>query len=108
MAARGGNPYYLFAQGLAQYRQGSFDEAIKLMNGGAASVMGPSPRLVLAMAQYQKGQKVEARKTLAAAVASHDWNDAKATNHDAWIIHILRREAEALIGANRPKPGPVP
>ena len=72
------------------------------MNGGAASVMGPCPRLVLAMAQYQKGQKDEARKILTAAVASHDWNDAKATNHDAWITHILRREAEALIKPDRP------
>ena len=78
------------------------------MTGEAATVMGPSPRLVLAMAQHQKGQKDEARKTLAAAVASHDWNGAKATNHDAWITHILRREAEALIGADRPEPGPVP
>ena len=59
-------PYCLFAQGLARYRQGRFDDAIKLMNGEAASVMGPSPRLVLAMAQHQKGQKDQARKTLAA------------------------------------------
>ena len=42
--------------------------------------MGPSPRLVLAMAQYQKGEKDQARKTLAAAVASYDWNAAKATS----------------------------
>ena len=90
-------PYFLFAQGLARYRQGRFDDAIKLMNGEAASVMGPSPRLVLAMAQYQKGQKDQARKTLAAAIASYDWSAAKADNHDAWIAHILRREAEALI-----------
>ena len=97
VAAPGANPYCLFAQGLARYRQGRFDDAIKVMNGEAAAVMGPSPRLILAMAQYQKGQKDVARKTLAAAVTSHDWNDAKATNHDAWSIHILRREAEALI-----------
>ena len=101
-------PYCLFAEGLAHYRRGRFDDAIKLMNGEAASVMGPSPRLVLAMAQYQKGQKDQARKTLAAAAASHDWNDVKATNHDGWITHILRREAEALIGADRSEPGPVP
>ena len=95
-------PYFLFAQGLARYRQGRFDDAIKLMTGEAASVMGPSPRLVLAMAQYQKGQKDQARKTLAAAIASYDWSAAKADNHDAWIAHILRREAEALILRNLP------
>jgi serine/threonine-protein kinase len=60
------------------------------------------------MAQYQNGQKDQARKTLAAAGASHDWSAAKATNRDAWISHILRREAEALVGAERPGPGPVP
>ena len=47
------------------------------MNGEAASVLGPSPRLVLAMAQYQKGEKDQARKTLAAAIASYDWNAAR-------------------------------
>jgi tetratricopeptide (TPR) repeat protein len=90
-------PYFLFAEGLARYRQGRFDDAIKLMNGEAASVMGPSPRLVLAMAQYQRGQKDQARKTLAAAVVSYDWSASKAGSHDEWIAHVLRREAEALI-----------
>jgi eukaryotic-like serine/threonine-protein kinase len=97
VAAQSGNPFYLFAQGLARYRQGRVDDAIKLMNGGAAPVMGPCPRVVLAMAQHQNGQKDQARKTLAAAIASNDWTPAKATNHDVWIAHILRREAEAMI-----------
>ena len=90
-------PFYLFAEGLARYRQGRFDDAIKLMSGEAAPVMGPCPRLVLAMAQYQKGQKDKARKTLAAAVASYDWSAEKAGDQDAWMAHVLRREAEALI-----------
>ena len=102
VAAQSGNPFYLFAQGLARYRQGRYDDAIKLMNGGAAPAMGPCPRLVLAMAQHQKGQKDQARKTLAAAIASSDWTPAMATNHDVWIAHILRREAEALIMPDGP------
>jgi eukaryotic-like serine/threonine-protein kinase len=95
-------PYFLFTEGLARYRQGRFDDAIKLMNGEAASVMGPSPRLILAMAQCQSGQKDQARKTLAAAVVSYDWSASKAGSHDEWIAHVLRREAEALI-----LPGPA-
>jgi hypothetical protein len=67
------------------------------MTGEATSVMGPGPGLVLAMAQNQKGQRDQARKTLATAVGSYDWSAAKATDHDAWIAHILRREAEALL-----------
>jgi eukaryotic-like serine/threonine-protein kinase len=82
---------------LAAYRQDRPDDAIKLMNGEAARITEACPRLVLAMAQHQKGQKDQARKTLAAAIASNDWTPAKATNHDVWIAHILRREAEALI-----------
>ncbi len=92
-----GYPYFRFAEGLARYRQGRFDDAIKLMNGEAASVLGPGPRLVLAMAQHQKGQKDQARKILAGAVLSYDWRASRAGSHDPWIIHILRREAEALI-----------
>jgi serine/threonine-protein kinase len=93
-------PYFLFAEGLARYREGRLDEANKLLSGEAGSVMRPCPRLILAMVQHQNGQHEEARKTLAAAIASYDWTPTKADNHDAWIAHILRREAEALIGSS--------
>jgi serine/threonine-protein kinase len=92
--------YFHFANGLAHYRRGRFDDAIAVMTGDAskaAEYMGPSPRLVRAMALYQKGQKDEARKLLAAAVLSYDWSAEKATTREAWIAHILRREAEAMI-----------
>jgi eukaryotic-like serine/threonine-protein kinase len=95
-------PYCLFAEGLARYRQGRFDDAIQLMTGEAASVMGPSPRLIVAMAQFQKGDKEEARTTLAAAISSYDWTPSNADHHDAWIAHILRREAEAMISPTPP------
>jgi serine/threonine-protein kinase len=101
VAAWDANPYFLFALGLARYRQGHFDDAITLM-GEAAPVMGPSPRLILAMAQYQKGQKDQAHEILEAAISSYDWSESKADNHDAWIAHILRREAEATILLNQP------
>jgi serine/threonine-protein kinase len=89
--------FYLFAEGLARYRQGRFEDAIKRMSGEASPVMGPCPRLVLAMAQYRKGLQDEARKTLAEAVASYDWSAEKAGDQDAWMAHVLRREAERLI-----------
>jgi serine/threonine-protein kinase len=96
-------PYYLFAEGLARYRQGRFDDAIQLMSGEAASVMGPCPRLVLAMAHYQKGRKDEARKALGAAVGSYDWSAEKAGDQDAWMAHVLRGEAGALINPGAPE-----
>src|SRR5262249_45372000 len=51
VAARATTPqwiyvYFLFAYGLAEYRQGRFDEAISIMRGEAATVMGPTPRVV--------------------------------------------------------------
>jgi eukaryotic-like serine/threonine-protein kinase len=92
-------PYFLFAKGLADYRLGRFDEAIAVMSGEAknTSYIGPSARLMTAMALYRKGNTDEARTTLTAAVESYDWSPAKADRRDVWIPHILRREAEALI-----------
>jgi serine/threonine-protein kinase len=90
-------PYFLFAQGLAEYRQGRFDSAISIMSADAGTVMGPAPRLVIAMAEYRNGQREEARETLAAAISSFDWSAAEAGSRDHWIWHVLRREAESLI-----------
>jgi len=93
-------PYFLFAQGLAEYRQGRFDSAISIMRADAATVMGPAPRLVIAMAEYRQGQTQEARKTLAAAIAGFDWSAAQVGGRDDWIWHVLRREAETMIFPN--------
>jgi eukaryotic-like serine/threonine-protein kinase len=90
-------PYAQFVKGFADYRQGHYEPACQLMRGDAANTAGPSARLVLAMAQHKSGQVQEARKTLAAAVLSHDWQPSNIHNQDDWIRHILRREAEAMI-----------
>jgi serine/threonine protein kinase/tetratricopeptide (TPR) repeat protein len=102
MGAKGSTPqwiyrYYLFAKGLAEYRQDRLDSAISLMEGEASHVMGPAPRLIVAMAQHRQGQQKQARKTLAAAVVAFDWAASQADYRDVWISHILRREAEAMI-----------
>jgi eukaryotic-like serine/threonine-protein kinase len=93
-------PYYLFAKGLAEYRQGHFESAISIMNTKAGAVMGPCPRLVIAMAKYRLGDEQEARTTLAAEISTIDWSLAEVGSHDQWIWHVLRREAEALIFPN--------
>ncbi len=86
--------YFLFARGLAEYRQGRLDAAVATLKGEASRVLGPCPRLVLAMTQHRRGDEAAARKTLAAAVLAFDW---RTTDQSAWIAHALRREAEALI-----------
>jgi eukaryotic-like serine/threonine-protein kinase len=97
-------PYYWFAKGLADYRVGRYDGAIAAMRGEAsnADLMGPSPRLIMAMALHQKGRKDQALRALAEAIVSYDWSAANADSHDPWIAHILRREAESLILPNLP------
>jgi eukaryotic-like serine/threonine-protein kinase len=94
-----GYPYALFAQGLAAYRLGRFDDAIKIMNGKAASVAGPCPRLIIAMALYKKGQIDKARELLSTTVKTSDWSRriSKGEREPYWVAQILRREAEALI-----------
>ena len=93
---------FLFAQVLAEYRQGKFDRAISLLQGEASRVLGPAPRLVLAMALHRNGGVAEARKALAEAVLSRDWRADQVRDQDDWIYHVLRREAEALILPNLP------
>jgi serine/threonine-protein kinase len=90
-------PFFLFARGLAEYRQGRLDSAVAVLEDPACQGIGPNPRCVLAMAQYRRGQREEARKTLAAAVVAFDWSAAQADNPGMWLCHVLRREAEALI-----------
>ncbi|HWB09752.1 MAG TPA: serine/threonine-protein kinase [Pirellulales bacterium] len=92
--------YFLFAKGLAEYRRGNWVDAISIMQGEASHVMGPSPRLVIAMAQHRSGQAEQALKTLARAVVAFDWSAHEADHRDVWIVHLLRREAEALILAD--------
>jgi serine/threonine-protein kinase len=95
-------PYFLFAKGLAEYRQGHFESAIAIMNGKAAKVLGPCPRLVMAMARYRLGDKREARETLAATISAVEWSMVQVRSHDQWLWHVLRREAEGMILPNLP------
>jgi serine/threonine-protein kinase len=96
------NSYFVFARGLAEYRQGRFDRAISAMRGDASTVLGPSPKLVLAMALHREGNADEARKTLASAVSSHDWTANQVRDIHGCIYHVLRREAEGTILPNLP------
>jgi serine/threonine-protein kinase len=93
--------YFMFAKGLAEYRLDRFDSALAIMQRDAAGVLGPAPQLVAAMALSRLGRREEARKAYALALGRFDWQEAKADNRDAWIYHVLRREAEELIGPSK-------
>jgi serine/threonine-protein kinase len=96
-------PYFRFARGLAEFRLGHWVSARAIMEREAAKVMGPAPRLVVAMAQHAQGQTKAAHTTLARTIVAFDWSPAQADNRDAWISHVLRREAEAKLLPNLPK-----
>jgi tetratricopeptide (TPR) repeat protein len=102
-----GNPYVRFVKGLAEYRQGRYEQAIPLLQETAVKLPNrPGPRLVLAMAQFQSGSPAQARKTLAAAVRAYNWNESPPPSQSdlpaIWVSHVLRREAETMILPNLP------
>jgi len=99
---RWAHPFFMFAKGLAEYRQGRFESANSIMQGPASAVMGPGPALVRSMALYNLGKKEVSLDTLAAAILAWDWRVEHADERDAWIYHALRRQAEAMILPNLP------
>jgi serine/threonine-protein kinase len=87
------------ARGLADYRRGQWKDALAAVRGEAATPgepVGTIALLITALTRHRLGQQVEARETLAGAVASRDWSEP-ATDPNTWIAHVLRREAEALV-----------
>jgi serine/threonine-protein kinase len=93
-------PYFLFALGLTEYRRGRFDRAISILDPIATRVLGPCPRLVLAMANHRLGREREARESLATVIGEVDWSLNRVRSHDQWLWHVLRREAEVLVFPN--------
>jgi eukaryotic-like serine/threonine-protein kinase len=88
-------PHFQFARGLAEYRQGRFDQAIAAMS--AADVLSPTSGLVVAMALHRSGRVAEGRKALKAAIGSHDGSAEDVPDPNNWVFHVLRREAEGMM-----------
>jgi serine/threonine-protein kinase len=90
------NPYVTFVAGMSLYRQGRAPEALPLLKEAAEKIGDRAgPRLALAMAQFDSGSKAEARKTLAEALKTYNWQSV--ADERLWVSYALRREAEALI-----------
>jgi tRNA A-37 threonylcarbamoyl transferase component Bud32/tetratricopeptide (TPR) repeat protein len=97
-----GNAYVKFVKGFALYREGQYAEALPFLQQSAYKLLDRAgPRMVLAMAQFQSGSTAEARKTLAEAVRTYNWNEPNPKSRpdyiSIWVSHVLRREAEAMI-----------
>ncbi|HLQ36278.1 MAG TPA: tetratricopeptide repeat protein, partial [Planctomycetota bacterium] len=100
--AAGAKPCFLFARALADYRAGRFDDAISTLSGDAGSVLPPAPVLLLAMALQRAGNVAAARRLLGMAAVGFDWRPARAIDREAWLCHLLRREAETAIAPELP------
>jgi tetratricopeptide (TPR) repeat protein len=132
-AAVEGNAYSTLAnrqwvKGLAEYRQSRFQGALSWMEKAVASGArrdfpdwthehernrAAAAYLVMAMAHQQLGQSAEARVRLSTAtevmrsqLPEPDSGDLGRDWADVLIVHILRREAEALMGTTT-KTGPA-
>src|SRR5262249_9151550 len=92
-------PYFRFAKGLAEDRAGRVKNAPEPLQGGTLRVLPPAPGLLLAMVQHRLGQTDAARKTFTAGIAAYNWDAAKATDREAWMYHLLRREAETVLAS---------
>ncbi len=90
-------PYFRFAKALAEYRAGRLECALTLLDGDTQQVLGPAPRLLLAMVQHRLGKGDAARASFCAAVAAYVWDVKTATDREAWMFHLLRREAETVL-----------
>jgi serine/threonine-protein kinase len=93
--------YLQFLKGLAMYRQERFEQAIPILAAAADKLPNRAgPRLVLAMAQFHCGLVKESRRSLSIAVRNSNWEVSAANHTTAWVNHVFRREAEALILQN--------
>ena len=95
------HPYILFAQGLAEYRQGRLDRAISTMREDAPGALGPpadwfSPWLCTAADSWRSTQNTGGDRPVLRLEAR------QALDQDGWICHVLRREAEGMILPNLP------
>jgi serine/threonine-protein kinase len=97
-------PYFHFAQGLGEYRQGHFTRAIEILSADPMQLPSPAPGLVLAMALHQNGKKEEAKAAFDKAIESYDWRPTRVHDQDDWICHVLRREAETMFVPKSPGP----
>ncbi len=92
-------PYFRFAKALAEYRAGRLESALTLLDGETLRILGPAPHLLLAMVQHRLGKVDAARGNFRAAAASYVWDAKRATDREAWMFHLLRREAETVLAS---------
>lgn len=90
-------PYFLVAKALAECRAGRYQSALDIIHGDVETTLGPTPHLIRAIAQQRLGDTHAALTSQRVAETKFDWSPRAADVREAWIYHILRREAASLI-----------
>ncbi len=97
-------PYFLFAKGLAEYRQGRFGESNSIMVGPASRSLVPAPRLVLAMVRHRLGEKNEALENFGSFILDLDWRVSRAVyDGSAAATGVGLRQLLGEIARGRPQ-----
>jgi tetratricopeptide (TPR) repeat protein len=92
-------PYLQVVRGLARYRLGDFDGAIRTLQEDALNANGPFPHLVLALSHRDAGHPAEALRSFARGLRAYEWNSLD--GFDFWLYSDLRREAEGHLAGLR-------
>jgi serine/threonine-protein kinase len=96
----GRSPYVKLAKALSEYRAGHYAEALGLADEDDSKVLRPAHRLLAAMAHSDLHKEADALTDLSRAAMKFDWRPQNAGNPEAWMCHVLRREAESKILKN--------
>ena len=95
--------YPQFMRGLAEYRQGRPHRPSRCCASRRHSCPTvPARGWRWPWPSSNPAPRRKHAKTLAAAVRAYNWKAAQADHVTAWVSHVLRREAEALILPNLP------
>jgi serine/threonine-protein kinase len=90
-------PYFRLVKAMSEYRAGRPDEVLRLVDAKVSNVLAPLPQLIRAMALADLRRTGEAMALLAQAAVHSDWRPTAASSTEAWLVEVIRREAESKV-----------
>jgi serine/threonine-protein kinase len=90
-------PYFMLCKAMVELRAGRPDSALQIVMGPAAESLEPARSFVAALAHARLGQAQPALANLTAGVLAFDWSPHGADGREAWMYHVLRREAQGAV-----------
>ena len=89
-------PYFQLCKAMAELRGGRPEPALAIIDGPAVGALEPARRIVAALAHARAGRGRQAQINLALGELAFDWSPSSAEGREAWMYHVLRREAERV------------